>query len=310
MSAVWTDVVDWYAHRAGRRAAALAIVLMVLATSLAGAQLCFAGEARAATQENRRPNFLVHIFQEIAALKARPPKVPVVFLLGGSTATASTVSDKSWATEVRRVGGPRVRTYNFGSPGQTYAQDITIVNALPTLPSIVLIGVSVGRYTTYAAAPSPGTGSANALSVGGSGRHGHSVKRILTDGQKRSLARAWLELRYPLFKQYFDGNTAELDQLIAKCQTLGLHPVLLELPLNLKIVRHAFDEPRDAYRDSCRVLAKKYGIPKITFLAKVHLVSGDFADLFHLVRSGRVKWQRQLSKTVIALLKRYDMGSQ
>ena len=56
--------------------------------------------------------------------------------------------------------------------------------------------------------------------------------------------RWWLADRYPLFKENFAGNTAELEQLIVACQARGLHPVLLELPLNLPIVRHAFDKPR------------------------------------------------------------------
>ena len=83
----------------------------------------------------------------------------------------------------------------------------------------------------------------------------------------------------------------------------------VELPLNLPIVRHAFDKPRVQYRDSCRALAKKYTIPKINFLKRTHLVSSDFADLFHLVEPGRVKWQLRLSKTVVSLLARYGMES-
>jgi len=38
-------------------------------------------------------------------------------------------------------------------------------------------------------------------------------------------------------------------------------------------------------------------------------VSSDFADLFHLVEPGRVKWQLRLSKTVVSLLARYGMES-
>jgi len=50
-------------------------------------------------------------------------------------------------------------------------------------------------------------------------------------------------------------------------------------------------------------------IPKINFLKRTHLVSSDFADLFHLVEPGRVKWQLRLSKTVVSLLARYGMES-
>ena len=292
--------------------AVLAIVLFVLAASLAGVQPGFIGETRAATQDARRPHsdpLWTHIFQVIDKLNARPPKVPLVYLLGGSSAVDSTISDKSWAAQVRRLGHRRVRTYNFGSTTQTYAQDIIVVNHLPALPSIVLIGVNLGRYTAYAPHTYARAWPAGIPSAGGSSAQGRSVKVVLTNAQKTQYVRAWLKIRYPLFKQHFAGNTAQLELLIAMCQTRGLHPVLLELPLNLPMVRHALDKPRKRYRDSCRALAKKYGIPKIDFLSKVHLVSSDFADLFHLVEPGRVKWQLRLSKTVVSLLERYDMDS-
>ena len=292
--------------------AVLAIVLFVLVASLAGVQPGFIGEARAATQDARRPHsdpLWTHIFQVIDKLNARPPKVPVVYLLGGSSAVDSTISDKSWAAQVRRLDHRRVRTYNFGSTTQTYAQDIIVVNHLPALPSIVLIGVNLGRYTAYAPHTYARAWPAGIPSAGGSSAQGRGVKVVLTNAQKTQYVRAWLKIRYPLFKQNFAGNTAQLELLIAMCQTRGLHPVLLELPLNLPMVRHALDKPRNMYRDSCRALAKKYGIPKLNFLRKVHLVSSDFADLFHLVEPGRVKWQLKLSKTVVSLLERYDMDS-
>jgi hypothetical protein len=197
--------------------------------------------------------------------------VPVVYLLGGSAARESTINDSSWAAQVRHVGGPHVRTCNLGSSGQTYFQDISVVNHLPGVPSIVLIGVGLGRYV-----PQP--------------------VRAATRGGEQPTAD-------PV------GSTAQLELLIEACQTRGLHPVLLEMPLNLPIVRHALDKPRKRYRNSCRALAKKYGIPKINFLSKVGLVSGDFYDMSHLVEPGRVKWQLRLSKTVVSLLERYDMDS-
>jgi hypothetical protein len=85
--------------------------------------------------------------------------------------------------------------------------------------------------------------------------------------------------------------------------------VLVEMPLNQPIIGHAFDAACKTYRDSCRALAKKYGIPNIDFVDKLHLVNGDFYDLFHLIEPGRVKWQLRLSKTVVSLLARYGMES-
>ena len=162
---------------------------------------------------------------------------------------------------------------------------------------------------TAGAAAATGEGDGSLTSITSGSDSASNTRRVLTDAEKRQFVRAWLQLRYPLFQQYFAGNVAKLGQLISTCQTLGLHPVLLELPLNLPIVGHAFDKPRARYRDSCRKLAKQYGIPKIDFLTRVHLVSGDFYDLFHLLEPGRVKWQLRLSKTVVSLLQRYDMAS-
>ena len=308
--------------RRGARRLAPTIVMVLLAVTLAGPPLRLAGEAWAAPSRGgavfHHGDDWRHLWQVVAALKAKPPKVPVVYLLGGSAARECTINDKSWTAEVRHLGGPRVRLYDLGTSSQSYAKDITVVNDLPAVPSIVLIGVNLGRYTFK---PS-GTGSTGAAQQAGDltpGRdagaslstyfqHRFSVSHILTDAEKKVMVGAWLKERYPVFKARYAYNVGELDQLIATCQTRDLHPVLLELPLNLKIVGHAFDKPRTRYRDSCRRLARKHGIPKIDFLAKAGLVSGDFADLCHLVEPGRVKWQLKLSKTVISLLDRYGMG--
>ena len=103
-----------------------------------------AGEARA----ERRPSDSAdwtHVFQVIDALKAKPPKVPVVYLLGGSAAASPRSATR---TGPPRCGGSAsARAYlQPRFDGQTYAQGITVVNDLPAVPSIVLIGVDLGRY--------------------------------------------------------------------------------------------------------------------------------------------------------------------
>ena len=308
--------------RRGTGRLALTIAAVLLAGGLAGLPLRPAGEAWAAPSQGgavfHHGDDWRHLWQVVAALKARPPKVPVVYLLGGSAARECTINDKSWTAEVRHLGGPRLRLYDLGTSSQSYAKDIAVVNDLPAVPSIVLIGVNLGRYTFKPSGTGSGGtaqqagGLAPARDAGASLKtyfqHRFSVSHILTDAEKKAMVGAWLKERYPVFKARYAYNVGELDELIATCQTLGLHPVLLELPLNLQIIGHAFDKPRTRYRDSCRKLAKKHGIPKINFLAKAGLVSGDFADLAHLVEPGRVKWQLKLSKTVISLLDRYGMG--
>jgi hypothetical protein len=209
------------------------------------------------------------VFRVIRTLKRKPPKVPVIYLLGGSAARECTISDRAWAAEVRYIGGHRVRTFNLGSSGQTYAQSTTVVKLLPAVPSVVLIGVNLGRYmpqpvilATRGGEPLTPGAPAAARRARGYEQHQYHVAAILTDAQKRAMVPWWLTHRYPIFKDNFAGNVAELDQLIATCQARGLHPVLVEMPLNQPIIGHAFDEPRKTYRDSGRALAKKYGIPK------------------------------------------------
>ena len=300
-----------------RRLPALLALALLVAVSLVSLQLSLSAEARAAVRRPTGSPDWKHIYQVIANLNHRLPKVPVVYLVGGSAARECTISDSSWAAEVRRIGGPRLRTVELGSNGQNYYQDIDIVHRLPSVPSIVLIGIGLGRYVPQPMRPAtrgveqstagPGERPGARTSSSSYQQHHYSVRHILSDPKKRQFVRWWLADRYPAFKLNFAGNTAQLELLIQACQVRGLHPVLLEMPLNLPIVGRTLDRPRKMYTDSCRALAKKYGIPKIDFLKKVHLVSGDFFDMSHLVEPGRVKWQLRLSKTVVSLLKRYGI---
>ena len=302
-----------------RRALALVAVALLVVVAVVVLQRTVFGKERATERGPTGSPDWQHALQVVATLKASPPNGPVVYLLGGSAARESTISDKSWAAQVRRLGGLRARTYNLGSSQQTYAQDIVIVNQLPVLPGVVLIGVDLGRYvrvplkgvTPGGEQPDANTGAqAGArLPTRAYNQHHYSVRHILTNAQKRQCVDRWATSGYRFFEKNFAGNAAQLDQLIATCQTRGLHPVLLELPLNQPIIGHSFDAACKTYRDSCRALAKKYGIPNIDFVDKLHLVNGDFYDLFHLIEPGRVKWQLRLSKTVVSLLARYGMES-
>jgi hypothetical protein len=285
--------------------------LLVLAVFV-GVQWQHIGRAHASTAQNgaspRSGDDWTHAQQVVVALKAKPPKVPVVYLLGGSAARECTISDASWAAQVKRLGGKSVRTYDIGSSDQTYAQDLSpLVAGMPdvTAGSIVLIGINLGRYTSGPPKPATGSGEASTRAYV---QHHYSIKHILTVAQKKAWVQHWLSARYPLFKKHFDYNATVLERLIRACQLKGLHPVLLELPRNEQIIGHAFDKPRAKYTANCRKLAKDYGIPYVDFVAKAHLVNGDFYDVNHLVEPGRVKWQKRLSQQVVKLLKQYSMA--
>jgi hypothetical protein len=277
---------------------------LVVALALLAALAC-AGPAAAVY---RSGDDWRHVESTLKELNRRPPSVPVVVLLGGSSARESITTEPAWRAQIAALGGGRVRAYNLGSSSQAFKNDLTIVNALPPVPTIVLIGLNVGRYTSIPpksvplAAPSVARGSAVYDS------HRFHVGDQLSDAAKRGIVRTWLAVKYPHFRARYAGNAAVLRELIALCQDKGFYPVLLELPLNLHIVRHSWDAARDRYRRGARSAARDAGIPYDDFIAHIGLVSSDFVDVAHLVEPGRAKYQRALSRVVVTRLKQYGLA--
>ncbi len=179
------------------------------------------------------------------------------------------------------------------------------MRAAPAVPSIVLIGLNVGRYTSIPPKKAAIAPSARAVSV--YDPHRFHAGDQLSDTSKRALVRRWLRVKYPRFRDRYAGNAAVLRELIALCQERGFYPVLVELPLNLRIVGRSWDAPRHRYQRRARAAAIAFGIPYVDFVARVGLTSGDFVDLSHLVEPGRAKYQRRLSRLVVAKLKRYGL---
>ena len=65
-----------------------------------------------------------HTLQVVANVRADPPDVPVVYLLGGSVAREFVPSEASWAAAVQDAGGPAALTYILASRNRTAAQDL------------------------------------------------------------------------------------------------------------------------------------------------------------------------------------------
>jgi len=250
-----------------------------------------------------------HVLQVIANLQAQPPAEPLVGLLGGSAARESTISDASWARQVKRLGGPSVATYNLGSRNRTFAQDVALIRALPEMPGIVYIGINVVRFTAPPSSPKLELPKPTA-SLPPYRQHKYSKSRILSVAKKKALLRDWLATRYPVFKRNYATNLKTLDNLLVACKKRGLHAVLLELPRNTQIIRHALDTPVARFTASCRVLAKKHGVPWVSFVsaARARLPNADFYDLWHLVEPGRDVWQKLLSAKTVTLLDKYGLG--
>ena len=261
----------------------------------------FSGDvgARAATGAD-----WAHTLQVVANLRAEPPAKPVVVLLGGSAARESTISDSSWRAQIETKGGPATAAYNLGSRNRTLAQNVALVQALPKVPTIVLIGVNLGSFTSAQktatiSLPKP------AATLPPYNQHAYSRSRILTKANKRMLAAAWLADRYPVFRRNFRSSSGVLEKLIKVCRARGMKPVLFELPRNTAVIGSKLNTPTKKYRDKCRALARKYGVPYVSLVAAARLPNSSFYDLWHLVEPGRKVWQNLLSAKTAALLKRY-----
>ncbi len=250
-----------------------------------------------------------HITATLAALERKAPTVPAVYLLGGSAARECLTTEPTWQALISASGGGRVRAFNFGSASQSYSRDIEIVRAMPSVPSVVLIGVNVGRYTTRSPKVSDlGDGSdltrgSPAAAKGVYDSHRFHDGCQLTDAAKRGQALSWLSVRYPVFAERYRGNAAMLRRLIRVCRQRGFEPVLVELPLDLSVVGHAWDRARLRYRRDCRAAAHAAGIAYAA-APGAELVSDDFADVSHLVEPGRVKYQRRLARIAANALRR------
>jgi hypothetical protein len=254
-----------------------------------------------------------HVGQVIVYLRSHPTRRPLVYLIGGSAARECTTSDAGWRRQIVEHGGPATLAYNLGSSGQSFHDDLRIVKLLPQQASIVFIGVNVGRYALRTPVSDRlGTAIRRAEQVDTPlispyTQHRYTASRIRSPAKKRDLVTQWLARKYPIFQRQFAYNAGLLRKIVAACQARGLHPVLLNMPLNLAIVGHRLDKPRARYAANCRAMAKELGVPYVDWVPSINLVNTDFLDNWHLVEPGRTKWQRRLTNLTITLLKRYDM---
>jgi hypothetical protein len=78
----------------------------------------------------------------------RPPGVGV-YLTGGSSAREALVSGQDFAAEVKAAGGPAVTAVDLGFINQNFAETLAIADNVPARGSWVLVGVNLGRFTSY-----------------------------------------------------------------------------------------------------------------------------------------------------------------
>jgi hypothetical protein len=248
-----------------------------------------------------------HVLQVVANLRADPPAAPVVVLLGGSAARESTVSDADWAAQIAAAGGPAAAAFNLGSRNRTLAQDVALVKLLPHGPTVVYIGINVGRFTSPPSSPAIKLPQPTA-SAPPYDQHQYSQAKVKSAAQKKALVRAWLSDRYPYFKANYATSLRTLSKLVVACKERGFKPVLLELPRDTAIIGSSLDVPTARFTADCKKLAAAQKVPWVSFVARARLPDADFYDLWHLVEPGREVWQTLLSEQTARLLKQYGMG--
>ena len=251
---------------------------------------------------------LSRVLAALAYMQANTSTKPVVVLLGGSAARESTISDKSWRSQIVDKGGPATLAWNMGSSVRTMAQNVAIVEALPQgAHAIVFVGINLGAFTSpqkkaSITLPSPAPTS---VSLHQPHSYGVNTTGILSTAKKQAMLQDWLSVRYPVFKRNFSNCAAVLETLITTCQARGYKPVLFELPRNTQIIGNSLTAPTTKFRSKCKTLAAKYKIPWVSQVSAAKLPSTDFYDLWHLVEPGRTVWQNLLSAKTAALLAKY-----
>lgn len=291
----------WPRGRRSGLAFALLLACLVVSATLASSAAAY-----------RQGDDWRHLDLALTYLGQVTPQRPVVVLFGGSAVRESTISDRSWRRQIVSLGGPRVLAFNLGAASQSYRQNAAMVRRLPDVPTLVVIGVNVGRYTfrpPETAPPLALAGKSLTLAqVDDYAQHRFTGPPRLSSAQKSALLTRWLRERYPVFRERFAWNAGQLEELVAACRERGFRVVLLNSPLNLQVIRHRMDAPRTRYRRHCVATATRFDVPWVNFVARAGLVNADFADNWHLLEAGRVKWQRRLSQTVVEWLRRYRIG--
>ena len=118
------------------------------------------------------------------------------------------------------------------------------------------------------------------------GQHRYNLRNIHTAAEKERMVKKWNTRRYPKFRRNLRFHLDMLEQLLTRAQQRGLHPVLVELPLDRELVGDRFDYAITQYYEPVEVLAAEHGVPYLDFNAGLHIADRDFHDLTHLVEPG------------------------
>jgi hypothetical protein len=111
-----------------------------------------------------------------------------------------------------------------------------------------------------------------------------------------------LEKDVRLYRRYADYNFAMLEEILKLADERGFDVVLYDQPLNAFAAGADWSGVVPAYRKRARELAEKYGVPYVRIRPEDALTDWDFADLFHLLAPGRLKWQPAMAQQLASVL--------
>jgi hypothetical protein len=259
----------------------------------------------------------VHIWEVVRLAEYRqtqstPPRGVFVYYLGDSIGRESTISDASWTRALARKAVKAGRTsvsaaYDVSGHNQTFGMDEKIVEGLPATPTgqrpgLVLIGVGISRFIGPPAPMDPvdlpsTPGVEPPLSAWV--QHHYDGRKPLSLTRKRELVPRWMERRWTGFVANKKKNVQKIQDVIDLCKSKDLRPIIIDLPLDLRVVGSGLDKPRTAIRTAMQGLAKKNDIRYIHFNKSLNLPSSSFWDMHHLLEPGYKRWQARLSDELV-----------
>ena len=99
--------------------------------------------------------------------------------------------------------------------------------------------------------------------------------------------------QYALHAAY---DFAVLRQIVLLSKERGYEVVFYDQPLNVSAGGPTWGGVLPAYHKRAEALANHFGVRYIHVERGIHLTDADFADLYHLLESGRLKWQGELAR--------------
>ena len=259
---------------------------------------------------------LVRYYQDY---QVPPPTGPMVYDLGDSITRESITTDAGW-TKLLRAKAARAQkvlpqTWVVAGHNQTFGMDEQLVGAIPATPDgqpkgIVLIGVGISRFIGPPLKEAPfemppiTPGVEPTLSRWQ--RHVYDGRPALSLTRKKELVPRWMDRRWVPFQNNLEANFAAITRMIKACALKGLRPVLLDQPLDMKVVGSGLVKPRNVIRSRCDALVKKYGaadgVRYVHFTSSVNIPTKDYWDMHHLFDAGARLWQSRLSDELVKIL--------